>query len=215
MHKTHYILLIATALTLVAAVPRFYELGSIGFYGDEETTAFPARAFAEGSGTKMPSGMPYRRALPFTWLNGLAAHYLGKERELAYRLPAAIFGTLTIPLLFLLARPLVGEQVALLASVLLAFSEWHIATSREARMYAPFYVAMGTNRKNFEAAGRYFAVFCICLASRIRHDGDYVCRYPNRIYRVGARITTATRGGRRDRWSSCLCLCEVFRKCCV
>jgi hypothetical protein len=138
MDKTHHVLVLLLVLTMLAALPRFYGLGWLGFYGDEETTAFPARAFAQGKGAKMPSGMPYRRALPFTWLNGLAAHYLGTERELAYRLTAAILGTLTIPLLFFVARPLVGGPVALVAAVLLAFSEWHIATSREARMYAPF-----------------------------------------------------------------------------
>jgi 4-amino-4-deoxy-L-arabinose transferase-like glycosyltransferase len=130
--------LIIVILTLAAALPRFYDLDSLGFYGDEETTAFPARAVAEGRGAKMPSGMPYRRALPLTWLNALSAKSFGVNRELSYRVPAAIFGTLTIPLLFLLARPLVGGPVALVAAVLLALSEWHIATSREARMYAPF-----------------------------------------------------------------------------
>jgi hypothetical protein len=160
MEKTHHVLVLVLVLTVLAALPRFYGLGSLGFYGDEETTAFPARAFAQGEGAEMPSGMAYRRALPFTWLNGLAAYYLGTKRELAYRLPAAIFGTLTIPLLFFAAWPLVGGRVALLAAVLLAFSEWHIATSREARMYAPFllfYVgaAFATLRWATTGQGRY------------------------------------------------------------
>jgi 4-amino-4-deoxy-L-arabinose transferase-like glycosyltransferase len=138
VHGVRHFLLIVIALTILAAVPRFYGLGSLGFYGDEETTAFPARALAEGKGPKMPTGMPYYRAAPFTWLNAMSAHVFGPDREMSYRVPAAFFGTLTIPMLFVMCRPLVGTPIALVAALLLALSEWHIATSREARMYAPF-----------------------------------------------------------------------------
>jgi hypothetical protein len=138
MHSGRKTWIIVVTLALFAAVPRFYELGSLSFYGDEETTAFPARALSQGRGATMPSGMPYYRALPFTWLNALSASYLGVDNELAYRVPAAILGTLTVPLLFVMVRPFVGTQIALVAAILLALSEWHVATSREARMYAPF-----------------------------------------------------------------------------
>lgn len=138
MDKRHHIVVLAIALTVLAAAPRFYGLGWLGFYGDEETTAFPARALAEGKGAKMPSGMPYYRALPFTWLNALSARIFGLDREISYRAPAALLGTLTVPLLFLMSRRFLGGTVALLAALLLALSEWHIATSREARMYGPF-----------------------------------------------------------------------------
>lgn len=136
--KSAHVLLITLALTVAAAFPRFYGLGSLGFYGDEETTSIPARSLAEGQGAKMPSGMPYRRALPHTWLNALSAQVFGLDNELSYRIPAALLGTLTIPFFFLLARPMVGETTAFIAALLLALSEWHILTSREARMYAPF-----------------------------------------------------------------------------
>lgn len=132
------IVLLAVILSFLAAAPRFYGLGSLSFYGDEETTAFPARSMAQGGNAAMPSGMLYHRALPQTWLNALSAQVVGLDRELSYRVPAAFFGTLTIPIFFLMARPLVGAAAALLAALLLAFSDWHIATSREARMYAPF-----------------------------------------------------------------------------
>lgn len=130
--------LIALLLLLIAAVPRLYHLGTSGFYMDEETTAFAARSLIEGNAPQMPSGMPYTRALPYTWLASLSAETLGLDKELSYRIPSAILGTLTIPLLFLLLRPLTGTPVALLAALLLALSEWHIITSRQARMYAPF-----------------------------------------------------------------------------
>lgn len=138
MEHRRNIVFIALALAIIAAIPRFYDLGSLSFYGDEEITAFAARSLAVGEGSRMPSGMPYYRALPFTFMTALSASHFGLDRELSYRIPAAVFGTLTVPLLFLLARPFLGDSVALVAAVLLTFSEWHIATSREARMYAPF-----------------------------------------------------------------------------
>jgi 4-amino-4-deoxy-L-arabinose transferase-like glycosyltransferase len=168
--ELRYILVITIVLTLIAAVPRFYGLGALGFYGDEETTALPARALAEGHGPTMPTGMPYYRALPLTWTNALLAEHMGLDRELSYRLSSAVLGTLTIPLLFLLAGPFVGWRIAALASVLLALSEWHIAVSREARMYGPFlFFYLGTafatwrwatTGKNFKLviAGVSFAV---------------------------------------------------------
>jgi 4-amino-4-deoxy-L-arabinose transferase-like glycosyltransferase len=135
---TYWTLLLG--LLLIAAVPRLYQLGHLGFYGDEETTALPAYKLATQQEISMPSGMPYLRALPQTWLNAASANQFGLDKELSYRIPSAIFGIITIPLLFLMARPLVGTPVAFLASLMLALSEWHIATSREARMYAPFLV---------------------------------------------------------------------------
>ncbi|MGI9302053.1 MAG: ArnT family glycosyltransferase, partial [Gammaproteobacteria bacterium] len=146
MHTGYRNLFIALTLTLIAALPRFYELGSLSFYGDEETTAFPARSLAEDQGPRMPSGMPYHRALPHTWLNALCARFFGIDSAFSYRVSAAVLGTLTVPLLFLLAGAFFGWQIALIAALLLAVSEWHIITSREARMYAPFlflYVATG------------------------------------------------------------------------
>ena len=125
-------------LTLIAAATRFIDLGALGFYGDEETSSLAARSLAQGGDMAMPSGMPYLRAIPQTLVNALSAKIFGTENEISYRLPAALLGTLTIPLLFLFARTLVGNTTALVAALLLALSEWHIITSREARMYAPF-----------------------------------------------------------------------------
>jgi len=131
-------LLLAILLIIAAAVPRLYNLGEQSFYMDEETTAFASSAMLEGKGAQMPSGMPYHRALPHSWLNSISAKIFGADNEFSYRLPGAILGILTIPLVFFLARPYVGTSVAFLVALLLAFSEWHIITSRQARMYAPF-----------------------------------------------------------------------------
>ena len=121
-----------------AATFRLPDLGVLGFYGDEETTAFASVAVAEGRGFRMPSGLSYYRAMPLTALNAMTAEYLGTDSEISYRLPAALFGVLTPVALFMLARLLVPAPIAFTAAMFLVFSEWHILTSREARMYAPF-----------------------------------------------------------------------------
>jgi len=58
------------------------------------------------------------------------------DSETALRLPSAIAGILTIPVLFLIGRKLFGASTGLLASALLAVSPSHIWLSQEARPYA-------------------------------------------------------------------------------
>ncbi len=136
MRRSH-VLAAVLMLTVVAAPPRLLNLDELGFYADEETTAFPARALVEVGRPVMPSGMPYLRAAPLTWLNAVSARIFGLDAEASYRLPTAVIGTLTVPVFFLAGVRLVGPAAALVAALLLAGSEWHILFSRQARMYAP------------------------------------------------------------------------------
>src|SRR5207247_8417779 len=87
MHNSHRAeLSIAIALTLVAAGPRFYRLGALGFYGDEDLSVLAARAVVDGQGSRMPSGMPYRRALPLTWRSEEHTSELQSRVDLVCRL---------------------------------------------------------------------------------------------------------------------------------
>lgn len=56
--------------------------------------------------------------------------------EFALRFPSAIAGALTVPLLFLAGRRLVGASAAFLAALLVAVSPLHVDLSREARTYS-------------------------------------------------------------------------------
>ncbi|MEJ2548484.1 MAG: hypothetical protein P8125_11845, partial [Gemmatimonadota bacterium] len=116
--KRSRILLFAAVLALTAGSTalRLHELGSLGFFGDEETTALAARSVAEGRGSAMPSGMPYRRALPYTWMNALAAKRFGLDDEIGYRVPAALIGAATIPLIYGVGTAIAGPAVGLTAS---------------------------------------------------------------------------------------------------
>jgi len=74
------------------------------------------------------------------------------------RLLSVLFGTLSIPTIYLLARHLYGRSVALLASALMGISELGVTYSQEARSYAMFlFLALCTAYlflKSLEGDGR-------------------------------------------------------------
>lgn len=139
------ILVIAGLLTVLAAVPRAVNLGRLSFYADEDLSALASHSVAQGEDGRLPSGFEYRRARPFTEVMALSERLFGQD-EWVYRLPAAILGILSVPILFLFGRRLVGEGAAVVAALLLGLSDWHIGFSRQARMYTPlvFAVILGT-----------------------------------------------------------------------
>ncbi len=57
------------------------------------------------------------------------------DRVWLLRLPAAVFGALTVPLLYVLVRRLVDRQTGLLAALLLALAPFYVRYGQEARMY--------------------------------------------------------------------------------
>jgi len=127
--------LVAMLLFVVALVPRTVNLGRLSFYADEDISVLTAAAVAAGDGSVLPSGMEYRRALPLTWLDAASVRLFGGPTELSVRLPAAILGALTVPMLFLMGIRWVGFGGGLTAALFLALSEWHLVFSRQARMY--------------------------------------------------------------------------------
>src|SRR5207247_11442803 len=71
-------------LSLHDALPIW--LGALGFYGDEDLSVLAARAVVDGQGSRMPSGMPYRRALPLTWRSEEHTSELQSRVDLVCRL---------------------------------------------------------------------------------------------------------------------------------
>lgn len=125
-------------LVVLAAIIRFSGVHDLSFYGDEETTAFAAVSVLEQGKPTVPSGMDYNRAPLYSYMAAGTATVLGKNQELSFRLPALVFGIGSILLIWLGTRRLLGVAVALIATLLLATSEWHAVTSGYARMYAPY-----------------------------------------------------------------------------
>ena len=103
---------------------------------DEHGTRFPLGAFS-AFGDYKPT-LPVYLTVPFVAVFGLS--------DMAVRLPSAIFGSLTVLLLYFLVRELFSNQrLALLSAFLLSISPWHIMLSRagfEANI-ATFFITLG------------------------------------------------------------------------
>lgn len=107
-------------VTLLAAVLRLYKLGEWSFWIDELITVNNVQ-----SATIMKSS---------SLLTSLVVNLFGLS-EWSARFSSAIIGTISIPILYFPVRRLFGPVVALLASLLLAISPWHIYMSQNARYY--------------------------------------------------------------------------------
>jgi mannosyltransferase len=113
-------------ITLVAAVLRFYKLGTWSFWGDE--------IFSVGF---QEDGFNYsflRHSLAGSMIH-LATMTLGTS-EWSARLFPALIGMTSIPILYFPIKRLFGASVAILASSLLAVSPWHLYWSQNARFYS-------------------------------------------------------------------------------
>ncbi len=117
--------LLLAVVTFLAAVLRFYMLGEWGFWGDEYITVERSQILFD---------LSLSRRSPSLIGTYLAFNQFGVS-EWAARLVPAIFGVVTVPVFYWLARKLVDTKVALLACLLLSVNPWHIYWSQNARFY--------------------------------------------------------------------------------
>lgn len=120
-------------VTLLAAVLRFPLLGTLppGLYHDEAINGLDALRVLGGHTPVFFSANNGREPL-FIYLVAATVAALGRS-ALAIRLAAAILGTLTVPVTFLLGRRLFSHapaRIGLLASIITAISVWPINLSR-------------------------------------------------------------------------------------
>lgn len=116
-------------ILLAAALLRFVDLSGQGLWLDEalsvEMAQWPTAVLLT-----VDDGHPPLHPLLIKWLSP----WLGSE--ICGRVISVVAGVATIGLLFLVARRLFDERVALLAATLLTISPLHVWYSREGRMYA-------------------------------------------------------------------------------
>ena len=130
--RRHLGWLFLVLVTLLALLVRWYRLGDQPFWADEVITWRMCRPDV---------GLQFWRQI-FDEIQGplyLAAVWplvRTASTELALRLPAALAGVLTVPLLAALGNRLFGWRTARLAALLLAVSPFHLWYSQEARGYA-------------------------------------------------------------------------------
>src|SRR4030042_3543811 len=141
---------------VLACILRFYKLGQvpISLDWDENSNAYNAYSILKTGRDQYGNFLPltnrsfddYKPPL-YMYLNIPSVVIFGLT-PFAARLPSAIFGFLTVPLVYLLTKKLFEkEKIALLAAFFLAISPWHLQFSRvgfEANIGLFFAVAAAT-----------------------------------------------------------------------
>lgn len=121
-------------LMISGFILRIYDLGIQSFWLDEAISSIAATALLDDGLPILPSGVLYSRGILNTSLIALSFDVFGFT-EFAARIPSVLFGTLTISLAYLIGSRWGNARIGVIAAVLVAFSVWEIAWSRQARMY--------------------------------------------------------------------------------
>jgi 4-amino-4-deoxy-L-arabinose transferase-like glycosyltransferase len=118
-------------VTALGALLRFYRLDHQSLWMDEVLTVLSSHTSLERVLFDPPvdPNVPPLYYLLMSALQGLG------QSEIALRLPSALLGVLSIPLMYSVARAWVG-RAGLFAALLLAISPLHVWYSQEARPYA-------------------------------------------------------------------------------
>ena len=121
------------ACLLIGAILRLYRLDAQSLWSDEGIQYAVANAESFGGVIERMKGSTMHPPLSFL-INHLFLQI--RNSDFLLRLPSALFGIASLPLLYLLARRLTTPAAALFALFVLALSPFHIWYSQEARMYA-------------------------------------------------------------------------------
>ena len=130
----HKYIIIIGILTLFAFILRFHHLDYNSLWGDEiATVLFLSGGIADVWNIMFIDGRP---TPPLYYaLEALVLDIVGVN-EFSVRLLSALFGSLSIPLMYLLGKKILCEKVGLISATLLTVSIFHIYYSQEGRCYA-------------------------------------------------------------------------------
>lgn len=122
-------------ITLCALALRLFNLGKLNLWLDEGYSAgYIHRGlsfiFSE-SFTAEPNPPLYNFLLNF-WVKAFG------DSEFAIRFPSAVFGALSISLVYLIGKKYVSRRVGILAAILIIGNPFYLAYSQEARVYSLF-----------------------------------------------------------------------------
>jgi Dolichyl-phosphate-mannose-protein mannosyltransferase len=134
-----YLLLVG--ITILAAIPRFDDLGGPSFWNDEGTTSSLAVGVLHHGLSALWTTPGATNIVDYDPLYPLIeswAFAIGGISQFTARFPSALFGVLLVPLSFELGRRLRGAPTGLALAILTAFSTEYIAWSRQARGYMLF-----------------------------------------------------------------------------
>ena len=115
-------ILLILVLVAFGGILCFYNLGGWDLWNaDEPRHAQIAKEMLQGEGWIIPhlNGEVYPDMPPlFFWFIALSAKTIGGMNEVAARFPSALFGVLTLLLLFFLGKRLFSEKTAFLAALI-------------------------------------------------------------------------------------------------
>ena len=128
---------IPVTLGILALLIRAPGLGKWCITMDEFYYAQPVSFILEKGVPELPGGGYYTRGILLQYLTALPVMVF-ENWELAIRLLPLLFGSLTIPLFYILCKLFIPTIPSFFASIIILLSSWHIEFSRFARFYAPF-----------------------------------------------------------------------------
>lgn len=124
-------------LIIVGSFIRLYNLGAPSFWIDELNHFYAGESILAGQEPQLPSGVHYNRAALYNYAVAASMKLFGTG-EFGARFPSALFGILSIPLVFFITRRFFDEKVAILATIFVTFSPFEIGWSRISKMYTLF-----------------------------------------------------------------------------
>jgi mannosyltransferase len=124
------------ALIVLAAALRLATLDEQSFWYDEAFT--PVHVLHSGLGATLRAVVHHENTPPLWYLIAWADARLFGDGALALRLPSAIAGILTVPVVWATAERLAGRRAALIAAALVAVNPLFVWYSQEARAYGLF-----------------------------------------------------------------------------
>jgi hypothetical protein len=143
-------------LAVAGGALRLIHLGVCSYWVDETNSMFAAKSLIEKGTMVFPSGFVYDRAPLYTLATAASFKCFGVH-EASTRLPAALFGILSIFMAYATAARLFDRRTGLMTAFLTAFCHFEVGWSRTAKMYTmlQFFslLAVYAFARGFEAAG--------------------------------------------------------------
>jgi mannosyltransferase len=124
------------ALIVLAAALRLATLDLQSFWYDEAFT--PVHVLHSGLGATLRAVVHHENTPPLWYLIAWADARLFGDGAVALRLPSALAGVLTVPVVWAAAQQLAGRRAALFAAAIVAVNPLFVWYSQEARAYGLF-----------------------------------------------------------------------------
>jgi mannosyltransferase len=131
--KTDYTVPALLLLVVIGAALRFYGLGDSALWLDEAFTLNFSQASFWGIWENILAGV-FNPPL-FYWMEHIVISVFGTS-EIALRFLPALFGTITIPVFYLIGKEFKDENVGIIMAAIATFSPFLIWYSQEARAYS-------------------------------------------------------------------------------